>query len=184
MGNELYSGNRQDRGHIARRADLVWGELDEAQQANRDSFYYSNITPQMDDFNQSSQNGIWGRLENALFEDVDVEDLRVSVFAGPVLGPDDRTYRGVALPSEYWKMLVFQEQGVLKARAFLLTQNLDHLEAILALDEFRVYQITVDELEQRTQLHFPATLTEDSTALLELATAERKPLAATTDITW
>ncbi len=86
MGNELYSGNRQDRGHIARRADLVWGELDEAQQANRDSFYYSNITPQMDDFNQSSQNGIWGRLENALFEDVDVEDLRVSVFAGPVLG--------------------------------------------------------------------------------------------------
>ncbi len=81
-------------------------------------------------------------------------------------------------------MLVFQEQGVLKARAFLLTQNLDHLEAILALDEFRAYQITVDELEQRTQLHFPATLTEDSTALLELATAERKPLAATTDITW
>lgn len=184
VGNELYRSNRLDRGHIARRADLLWGELAEAHQANRDSFYYSNITPQMDDFNQSSQNGVWGRLENALFEDVDVQDLKVSVFAGPVLGSDDRLYRGVALPAEYWKMLVFQEQGVLKARAFLLTQNLDHLEAILALDEFRVYQITVDELEQRTQLHFPSNLTDDSAAFLGIATAEREPLAATTDIRW
>ncbi|WP_367281548.1 DNA/RNA non-specific endonuclease [Paeniglutamicibacter sulfureus] len=44
--------------------------------ANCDSFYYGNIAPQMDDFNQSSQEGIWGRLENALYEDVDVQDLR------------------------------------------------------------------------------------------------------------
>ena len=66
----------------------------------------------------------------------------------------------------------------------LQSQRTHPTNATVVLDEFRVYQITVDELEQRTQLHFPATLTEDSTALLELATAERKPLAATTDITW
>ncbi|WP_404289229.1 DNA/RNA non-specific endonuclease [Glutamicibacter arilaitensis] len=59
-GNELYQGNRLDRGHIARRTDLVWGEVAEAQQANEDSFFYTNIAPQMDDFNQSSQEGIWG----------------------------------------------------------------------------------------------------------------------------
>lgn len=70
IGNELYKDNRLDRGHIARRADLTWGTLPEAQQANQDSFYYTNITPQMDDFNQSKQNGIWGRLENALYQDV------------------------------------------------------------------------------------------------------------------
>lgn len=113
VGNELYSGNRLDRSHIARRADLLSGDLPESQQSNRDSFYYGNITPQMDDFNQSSQNGIWGRLENALYEDVDVEDLRVSVFGGPVFHPDDRVYRGIVLSSEYWKLLVFQDQGVL-----------------------------------------------------------------------
>ncbi|MFL4477639.1 DNA/RNA non-specific endonuclease [Paeniglutamicibacter sp. ORCA_105] len=123
--------------------------------ANRDSFYYGNIAPQMDDFNQSSQEGIWGRLENALYEDVDVQDLRASVFAGPVLRRDDRVYRGVALPSEYWKLLVFREQGVVKARAFLLTQDLDSLRAVLALDQFRVYQVSMGELQARTQLQFP-----------------------------
>ena len=81
-GNELYADNRLDRGHIARRADLLWGKTAEALQANRDSFYYSNITPQMDDFNQSSQQGVWGRLENALYEDVEVEGLGSASLAG------------------------------------------------------------------------------------------------------
>lgn len=154
VGNELYGDNRLDRGHIARRAHLLWGEMPEVQQANIDSFRYTNITPQMDDFNQSSKQGVWGRLENALFEEVDVQNLRVSVFGGPIFHADDRVYRGVALPAEYWKVLVFQEQGVMKSRAFILTQNLEHLRGILMLDEFRVYQITVAELEERIQLCF------------------------------
>lgn len=145
-GNELYQGNRLDRGHIARRADLVWGEVAEAQQANEDSFFYTNIAPQMDDFNQSSQEGIWGQLENALYEQVDVEDLKVSVFGGPVFQPGDQVYRGVGLPSEYWKLIVFKEAGVLKARAFLLTQDLDQLRVALALDGFRVNQISAEDV--------------------------------------
>lgn len=130
-GNELYQGNRLDRGHIARRADLVWGEAAEAQQANEDSFFYTNIAPQMDDFNQSSQEGIWGQLENALYEHVDVEDLKVSVFGGSVFQLGDQVYRGVGLPSEYWKLIAFKEGGALKARAFLLTQDLDQLRVAL-----------------------------------------------------
>ena len=82
---------------------------------------------------------MWGRLEDAVFADVDVEDLKVSVFGGPVFQDDDRVYRGVQLPREYWKVIAFAEGGRLKARAFLLTQNLDQLEA-LELDEFRVFQ--------------------------------------------
>jgi hypothetical protein len=37
------------------------------------------------------------------------------------------------------------ERGELKAKAFLLTQNLDQLET-LGLDEFRVFQTTLDEI--------------------------------------
>jgi endonuclease G len=159
--------------------------LPEAQQANRDSFYYGNIAPHMDDFNQSSQDGLWGRLENALYEDVDVQDLRASVFAGPVFGPDDRFYREVALPAEYWKLLVFREQGVLKARAFLLTQDLDQLRAVLAWDEFRVYQITIAELESRTLLHFPQVVHQaDTMPAVWAQMSERKPLAVMSDIFW
>ena len=184
VGNELYRDNRLDRGHLARRADLLWGDLAEAQQANHDSFYYSNITPQMDDFNQSRQDGVWGKLENALLEDVEVEDLRVSVFGGPVFHPDDRMYRDTALPSEYWKLLVFQEQGVLKSRAFLLTQNLDHLKAILTLDEFRVYQISMGELEERTLLRFPTPLTPAGALPTGRSLGERGPLGTAKDIVW
>lgn len=184
VGNELYGDNRLDRGHIARRADLLWGELPEAQQANTDSFRYTNITPQVDDFNQSSKQGIWGRLENALFEDVDVQDLRVSVFGGPIFHSDDRIYRGVALPAEYWKLLVFQDKGIVKSRAFVLTQDLDHLRAILTLDEFRVYQITVAELEERTKLHFPEVvqLTGGLASVRRLGV--RLPLEGADDIIW
>ena len=58
VGNELYRANRLDRGHLARRADLLWGSTSEAKKANTDSFFYTNITPQMDDFNQSARDGV------------------------------------------------------------------------------------------------------------------------------
>jgi endonuclease G len=182
-GDELYSGNRLDRGHLARRADLLWGPLSEAKRANRDSFFFTNITPQMDDFNQSSKNGVWGRIEDAVFADVDVEDLKVSVFGGPVFQDDDRVYRGTPLPREYWKILAFTEQGQLKSRAFLLTQNLNQPEA-LELDEFRVFQVSVAEIEARTHLHFADELRNADTFPVPEALGDRQPLDAPADIQW
>ena len=44
-GDELYAENPLDRGHIARRADLLWASREQAQQANTDSFFFTNITP-------------------------------------------------------------------------------------------------------------------------------------------
>lgn len=78
-GAELYSDNRLDRGHAA-RTDLLWGCRAEAGRANKDSFFFTNITPQIEDFNQSSQNGVWGRIEDAVFAAVEVQDMEVSVF--------------------------------------------------------------------------------------------------------
>lgn len=182
-GNDLYSGNRIDRGHIARRADLLWAGSADAEKANRDSFYYTNITPQMDDFNQSSKDGIWGRIEDALFAEVDVDDLKVSVFGGPVFRDDDRVYRGTALPREYWKVLAFVEQGQLKCRAFVLTQNLDQLEA-LDLDEFRVFQVAVSEVEQRVNLRFGDVVRGADTFVAPESLAGREPLNSPADIVW
>ena len=182
-GDELYRGNRLDRGHLARRADLLWGPLPEAGRANEDSFFFTNITPQIEDFNQSSKNGVWGRLEDAVFADVEVEDLRVSVFGGPVFQDDDRVYRGVALPREYWKIIAFVEQGQLKSRAFLLTQNLNQIEA-LELDEFRVFQVAVAEIEARTQLQFADELRTADTFAAPEAIGDRQPLGDLADIQW
>ncbi|MFF8868475.1 DNA/RNA non-specific endonuclease [Streptomyces sp. NPDC015139] len=183
VGNELYENNRLDRGHIARRADLLWGSLPEAQKANTDSFFYTNITPQMDDFNQSAKNGLWGRLEDAVFDDVDVDDLKVSVFGGPVFQDNDRLFRNVKIPREFWKIITFTEGGELKAKAFLLTQNLNQLEA-LELDEFRTFQVTLGELETRTHLRFPAALHKGDTLSVPEAAADRAPLDSLADIQW
>ena len=187
-GEELYKGNRLDRGHIARRADLLWGDITEAKKANRDSFFFTNITPQMDNFNQSGQGGLWGRLEDAVYEDNDLENLRVSLFGGPVFRENDREFRGVKLPREFWKVIAFIEGQKLKAKAFLLTQNLDELE-LFDLDEFKVYQVALAEIEGRCGLTFAAALkAADSVgerlSRQPLALSQRKALASLDDIDW
>lgn len=182
-GNDLYANNRLDRGHLARRADLTWGPDIEAAQANKDSFHFTNITPQMGDFNQSRQAGVWGRLENALYEDVELDDLRCSIFAGPVLRDEDQHYRGYQLPIEYWKIILFEQAGRLIARAFLLAQDLDRLQVLMALDEFRVYQVAVTEVEERTGLVFPAPV-HDADDLRLVQSSTRHPLDAVSDIMW
>lgn len=159
VGNEVYANNRLDRGHIARRADLVWGTAAEAQQANRDSFYFTNITPQLDDFNQSGSGGVWGQLENAIYEDVKVENLRLSVMGGPIFKGTDFLYRQVLIPRSFWKLLAYVDESSSKmtVRAFVLTQ--DDLEGkleSLGLDEFKVFEVTIADLEARTSLDFGA----------------------------
>ena len=188
VGEEVYAGNRLDRGHIARRADLLWGSLSEAKRANKDSFFFTNIAPQMDDFNQSGRGGLWGRLEDAVFEDTDVENLKVSLLGGPVYYEDDREFRGVKLPKEFWKVIAFVEDGKLKAKAFLLTQNLDQLE-LIDLDKFKVYQVALAEIEGRCGISFPAVLkAADSVGMRisrrPIALSQRKPLASLQDIDW
>jgi endonuclease G len=188
VGDELYGGNRLDRGHIARRADLLWGAPADADKANKDSFFFTNITPQMDDFNQGRMGGLWGRLEDAVFEDTDVEDLKVSLFGGPVFRDDDRNFLNVKLPREFWKVIMFVEDGKFKTKGFVLAQNLDQLKAF-ELDAFKVYQVALTEIEERCGLTFPDALKgADSVGKRISSTREvvsdRKPLASLKDIDW
>ena len=107
----------------------------------------------------------------ALLSDVDVDDLKVSVYGGPVFQSDDRVFRGVALPREYWKVIAFVSAGTLTARAFVLTQNLNQLES-LDLDEFRVFQVRLDEVERRCGFTFPAGVPREAVATMEAAFAK------------
>ena len=164
-GDEVYADNKLDRGHLARRADLVWGPAAEAKQANIDSFYFPNITPQHQAFNQAQRNGLWGELEDALFDEVSVDDLRVSLMAGPIFKQNDLEYRGIRVPASFWKVLVYKDEddGKFKAKAFVLTQKdlLNDIEAF-ALDEFRLYQVAIRELETFTGFSFGALRDADT----------------------
>lgn len=150
--DEVYAGNDLDRGHLARRADLLWGTLAEARAANRDSFCFTNITPQHADFNQASRGGAWGELEHAVLDLDGLHERRVVVFAGPVLRDDDPEYRGlVRLPREHWKVVVYRLGDAIRARAFLLAQDLSDVQPAY-VDGFETYEVTLDDLAARTRL--------------------------------
>lgn len=178
VGEEVYRDNDLDRGHIARRADLLWGPTAEAERANADSFFFTNISPQMNDFNQAARHGVWGRLEDAVFEGAQVDRLRVSVLGGPVLAEGDPTYRGVQVPREFWKVLAYEVEGELRVKAFLLTQDLDRLED-LDLREFATYEVGLDELTERSGVAFPEVLHTPAAQSVEARRVRR-----TTEIAW
>ncbi len=52
IDNALYAHNPLDRGHLVRRTAVNWGA--EAEQANADTFHFTNCTPQMAGFNQQT----------------------------------------------------------------------------------------------------------------------------------
>jgi endonuclease G len=159
----LYAKNRLDRGHIARRADLLWGARDEAEQANVDSFFFTNITPQLDDFNQSKLHGLWGELENAIYEDVDVADLKISVFGGPIFKDSDFPFKSLLVPRSFWKVIAYVEGATLRAKAYVLTQ--DDLETkleSLGLEPFKLYQVTLADLGSQTGLDYGPLASADT----------------------
>ena len=163
FSNSLYANNKLDRGHIARRADLAWGRVPEAKQANRDSYYYTNIAPQHERYNQSKRGGIWGRLENIILQQAAAQDIRVSVLAGPVFRDDDPEYRGARIPQEYWKLVAYRGAGgKLTSSSFVLSQVdlLSDIETI-AFDPFKLFQVSVEELSERTGLGFGAYAASD-----------------------
>ena len=62
-----------------------------AARANDDSFCYTNATPQHEKFNRLAP-ALWKSLEDEIFAQVDVADLRIALVGGPILAADDRPF--------------------------------------------------------------------------------------------
>jgi endonuclease G len=165
-GNEFYTDNPLDRGHLVRRTDAGWGATaEEAKRANDDTFHFTNCTPQHEIFNQARRASkqdllLWGNLEEHVASQAATAGHKISVFNGPVFRSTDRLHRGLAVPQEFWKVIVYARAGAspsLGAVAFILSQ--EGLIAHLPLEEFAVgpyrpYQVKLREIEARTKLDF------------------------------
>ena len=152
IGNELYAGNDLDRGHLVRRLDPVWGTADEAQQAELDTFFFTNCTPQHKNFNQK----LWLSLEDYLLSNTDTRDFKACIFTGPVFTKNDRMYRDELLPMAYWKVavMVHATRDELTATAYIVSQKnlLSDLEFVFG--QFKTYQVPIASIEQKTGLSF------------------------------
>jgi endonuclease G len=152
-GEDVYSNNDLDRGHMVRRLDPVWGSEAEARDANEDTFHYANACPQHKDLNQRT----WNDMEEYILGISGAHQLKVCVFTGPVLRKDDPPYRGVRLPREFWKVavLINDQTGKLSTTGYMLSQAgmiKDLTEFVFG--KFRTYQVPVARIEKLTGLNF------------------------------
>ena len=169
-GPELYANNDLDRGHLVRRRDPVWG--DEAKQANTDTFSYTNAAPQAAAFNQGKE--LWVGLEDHVLEYAGANQLRVSVFTGPVLRADDALYRGVRIPRMFWKIAAWtvsiDDNPLLRSAGFVLDQSplladIDLRELTSGnpppLGPFRTFQVPVQRIAELTGLRIEQLVDSD-----------------------
>jgi endonuclease G len=111
-GDELYSAAKSDfdKGHLVRREDPEWGDSLEAVEAGKNTFMYPNCVPQHKKLNQE----IWEELENNILHKGAVgQQLKISVFTGPVLSDNDGVFvtkvndQEVKIPNIFWKVITW-----------------------------------------------------------------------------
>ncbi|MES2570738.1 MAG: DNA/RNA non-specific endonuclease [Verrucomicrobiota bacterium] len=168
IGGELYQGNSLDRGHLVRRLDPTWGDTrDEAKQAEQETFFFTNCSPQHSQLNQRT----WLSLEDYVLSNAGTFGLKVTVFSGPVMKDGDDEYRGVKLPREFWKVAVVVNplSGELSATGYMLSQKdlIGNLEFVYG--QFRTYQVPISQIEEETGLSFNLSSADP------LARTEAKP---------
>jgi len=135
-----YLRSGYDRGHMAPAADMSYSSATMAE-----SFYYSNMSPQVPGFNR----GIWKNLEG-LIRTWAIEDEEVYVVTGPVLttGLPTIGFDKVSVPKYYYKVILDYTEPGIKGIGFILpnaTSNLplenfavsiDSVEAVTGIDFF------------------------------------------------
>jgi endonuclease G len=161
-------GNQRDgyfsRGHMTRRKDPDWGSAAQAKAADADTFHATNAAPQVQKFND----GLWGEIEDYVLANCGKDQMRISVFTGPVFDPRDPVIHGVQVPLAFWKIIAFvhDETGLLHATGYVSSQAKDVAgqKPAFVFGEFAHQQRTLVAIEQLTGLKFPDLTPRDVVA--------------------
>ena len=169
LGPEMYANNQIDKGHLVRRADVLWGSVAEARAANKATYFYTNAAPQHQNFNQDE----WVALEDWVLEEATDYSFRLCVFTGPVLRPEDpvlsdlppdlrRAFRmqgAGQIPAAFWKIIVLRDALAggddLSAVAFAMKQSEMWADRDGSrLLQLKVHQVTIGAIEEWSGLDF------------------------------
>jgi endonuclease G len=182
IDNRFYANdeNTFDRGHLVRRIDPCWGDQNVVTKAERETFRWTNCTPQHKKLNEKG--GIWYQLEQHVMEHgVENKIADVNVFAGPVLGDDDMPFKKtyleteVKIPVVFWKVIAWKKtDGSLNAVGFMMSQwkwvknKLKTVKAAavvpqrlsdtyfetLKFTDHKTYQVPISAIEKATGIKF------------------------------
>lgn len=184
-GPAVYADNDLDRGHLVRRRDPGWGEVDDARAAMSATFFYPNAAPQAAGLNQSKQ--LWLGLEDHVLAYAEATDQRLSVFTAPVLADEDPPYRGIRVPLRFWKVAAWHAGAGLATAGFVLDQS-DLVDvrrgrlAVPPLGTFRTFQVPVAEIARLTGLDLGRMPDADVLTKREVRRRDWTPLASRDDI--
>lgn len=156
-----------DKGHLCASEDRVY-----LKEANEQTFYYSNMLPQLNDFN----GGFWGKLEarvqtwgrstaDGVYDKVYVtkggtlnkllKNFKGTTVNGgtPTTDANGFTIHGLACPEYYFMAVLSQKDDVFHAIAFLVPHK-EGMTRNPSSDELKEYVVSVDKLEEETGIDF------------------------------
>lgn len=132
-----YRGTGYDRGHLAPSATM-----DFTLQSIKQSFYMSNMSPQLPTFNRAG----WRILEEHV-RDLANEYNELYVVTGPIYqGNENSIGDGVTIPSAFYKVILDPQFN--EAIAFIVPHRK------VSGDELINFITTIDDVEQQTGLDF------------------------------
>ena len=100
-GKYTYDGFGYDRGHLAPSADFKWSKT-----ALSDSYFYSNMSPQLPEFNRKGWANIEGFLRSYVYEN----ETNLLVVTGPFyhenIKKSERSKNNVSIPDYFFKIAI------------------------------------------------------------------------------
>jgi len=139
-GTVVYEGFGYDRGHLAPSADFKWSK-----EALSESYFYSNMSPQVADFNR----GGWSLLEDMMRSYVIENNVDLYIVTGPVLHDSleiiVKSINKVSIPEYYFKVAydAVNERGI----GFLMQNTtIDY--------PTEYYAVSIDSIEKFTGINF------------------------------
>jgi len=149
-GDYDYDGFGYDRGHLAPSADFRWSKT-----ALSESYYYSNMSPQLAGFNREKWAELENQLRSYLFRN---PESQLYVVTGPIYEGEDRvierSVNKVAIPAKFFKVALDLENK--KAVGFILPHEADIQYPIES------FVVSVDEVEKVTGFNFFPNLKDEA----------------------
>ena len=137
-GKVKYDGFGYDRGHLAPSADFRWSA-----KALSESYYYSNMSPQLPEFNRE----LWAELEDHLRSYVIANQVPLYIITAPKLNEAleviERSTNKVSIPKSYVKFAY----DPINKRSIAFQMSNSKLSPPL-----EQYAITIDEAEENIGL--------------------------------
>lgn len=158
-----------DKGHLCASSDRLYST-----EANDQTFYYSNVSPMLHNFNTGFWTSIeeyvrnWGRsTKSGTYDKVYVtkggtlnkliKNLQTTKKGNdgiiPTTDANGLTKHGLAVPAYYFVAVLAEKDGTYQALGFLVEHD-DNLSSAPSKDQIRAKVVSIDKLEEVTGIDF------------------------------